>query len=112
MLRLRAATDLPIGVGIGISNPAQAREASRIADVTIVGSALIRSIDTTQDPRQQADAAANLARLLKAGLRRSATPQSAAWLAHCLGLRHPRPTPSTHAPPWRKPSRPRRPHAT
>ncbi|MGW6145599.1 tryptophan synthase subunit alpha [Streptomyces sp. NPDC055140] len=68
--RLRAATDLPIGVGIGISTPAQAQEVSRISDVTIVGSALIRSIDAAEGPWQQAEAAVDLARSLAAGLRR------------------------------------------
>ncbi|MFI6277979.1 tryptophan synthase subunit alpha [Streptomyces sp. NPDC050988] len=76
--RLRAATDLPIGVGIGISNPAQAQEASRIADVTIVGSALLRAIDAAQGPRQQPEAAADFARALTAGLRRPGTPRAAA----------------------------------
>ncbi|MET8816529.1 tryptophan synthase subunit alpha [Streptomyces sp. NPDC004549] len=76
--RLRAATDLPIGVGIGISTPAQAREVSRIADVTIVGSALIRTIDAANGPQQQADATVNLARTLAAGLPRSNTPRAAA----------------------------------
>jgi tryptophan synthase alpha chain len=76
--RLRAATDLPIGVGIGISTPAQAQEVSRIADVTIVGSALIRTMDAAHGPRQQADATVNLARTLSAGLRRPDTPRAAA----------------------------------
>ncbi|MDF3303198.1 tryptophan synthase subunit alpha [Streptomyces tropicalis] len=76
--RLRAASDLPIGVGIGISTPAQAQEVSRIADVTIVGSALIRTMEATHGPRQQADAVASLARTLTAGLHRPDTPQAAA----------------------------------
>jgi len=41
--RLRAATDLPICVGFGISTPAQAREAGRLADGVVVGSALVRA---------------------------------------------------------------------
>ncbi|MFE1384370.1 tryptophan synthase subunit alpha [Streptomyces sp. NPDC058740] len=64
--RLRTATDLPIGVGIGISTPAQAQAASRIADVTIVGSALIRAIDAAQGTCQQEGAAVDFARLLTA----------------------------------------------
>ncbi|MCX4681628.1 tryptophan synthase subunit alpha [Streptomyces sp. NBC_01433] len=76
--RLRAATDLPVGVGIGISTPAQAQEVSRIADVTIVGSALIRTMDAAHGPRQQADATVDLARALRAGLRRADPPRAAA----------------------------------
>ncbi|MCX4826368.1 tryptophan synthase subunit alpha [Streptomyces sp. NBC_01142] len=76
--RLRAATDLPIGVGIGISTPAQAPIVSRIADVTIVGSVLIRTMDAAHGPRQQADATVNLARTLSARLRRPDTPRAAA----------------------------------
>ncbi|MCQ1580417.1 tryptophan synthase subunit alpha [Streptomyces parvus] len=76
--RLRATTDLPIGVGIGISTPAQARAVSRIADVTIVGSALIRSIDAAQEPWQQAEAAFTFARTLTTGLHRPDTPHAAA----------------------------------
>ncbi|MFI5864748.1 tryptophan synthase subunit alpha [Streptomyces sp. NPDC051546] len=75
--RLRTATDLPIGVGIGISTPAQAQEVSRIADVTIVGSALIRAIDAAR-PTQQDEAAADFARALTAGLHHPDTPRAAA----------------------------------
>jgi tryptophan synthase alpha chain len=37
---LRAVTDLPIGVGFGISTPAQAGEVAGYADAVVVGSAL------------------------------------------------------------------------
>jgi len=37
---LRAVTDLPIGVGFGISSPAQAAEVARYADAVVVGSAI------------------------------------------------------------------------
>lgn len=37
---LRSVTDLPIGVGFGISTPAQAAEVARIADAVVVGSAI------------------------------------------------------------------------
>lgn len=39
--RAKAATDLPVLLGVGISTPAQAAEASRVADGVVVGSALI-----------------------------------------------------------------------
>jgi tryptophan synthase alpha chain len=39
--RAKAATDLPVLLGVGISTPEQAAEASRVADGVVVGSALI-----------------------------------------------------------------------
>lgn len=40
--RVRAATDLPVAVGFGISTPEQAAEAAAFADGVIVGSAVVR----------------------------------------------------------------------
>lgn len=42
--RVRAATDLPVCVGVGVSTPAQAAEACRVADGVVVGSALVRRL--------------------------------------------------------------------
>lgn len=42
--RARETTDLPIGVGLGVSNGAQAAEIARYADGVIVGSAFVRTI--------------------------------------------------------------------
>jgi tryptophan synthase alpha chain len=42
--RLKAVTDLPVLVGVGISNPEQAVEASAVADGVVVGSALVRRL--------------------------------------------------------------------
>ena len=42
--RIRAATDLPVCVGVGISTPEQAVEACRVADGVVVGSALVRRL--------------------------------------------------------------------
>jgi tryptophan synthase alpha chain len=39
--RVRAATALPLAVGFGISTPAQAVAAARVADGVVVGSALV-----------------------------------------------------------------------
>jgi tryptophan synthase alpha chain len=41
--RLRSATDLPICVGFGVSEPAQARAAAEVADGVVVGSAIVRA---------------------------------------------------------------------
>lgn len=42
--RLRAVTDLPVCVGIGISTPEQAIEVCRDADGVVIGSALVRRL--------------------------------------------------------------------
>jgi tryptophan synthase alpha chain len=39
--RAKAATDLPVLLGVGISTPEQAADASQVADGVVVGSALI-----------------------------------------------------------------------
>lgn len=43
--RLRSATDLPICVGFGISQPHQAAAVARLADGVVVGSAIVRACD-------------------------------------------------------------------
>ena len=42
--RLKAATDKPVLIGIGVSDAAQAAEASAVADGVVVGSALVRRL--------------------------------------------------------------------
>jgi tryptophan synthase alpha chain len=42
--RLKAVTDLPVIVGIGVSNPEQAAEISRTADGVVVASAIVRRL--------------------------------------------------------------------
>ena len=42
--RAKAATDRPVLLGVGISTPAQAAEASQFADGVVVGSALVRRL--------------------------------------------------------------------
>jgi tryptophan synthase alpha chain len=60
--RLRNATSLPICVGFGVSNPAQARAVSSLADGVIVGTAVVRAAD------QGSDAVLELTRSLRAAL--------------------------------------------
>ena len=64
--RLRAVTDLPVGVGLGVSNGAQAAEVAAFADGVIVGSALVRCLldapTSTGVDRRCAALAADLAR--------------------------------------------------
>lgn len=42
--RLKAVTDLPVLVGVGISTPAQAVEVCEVADGVVVGSAVVRKV--------------------------------------------------------------------
>ncbi|MGP3750002.1 tryptophan synthase subunit alpha [Streptomyces sp. IBSNAI001] len=67
--RLRAVTAVPVGVGIGVSTPDQAAIVSTFADAVIVGSALIRRLQTAPGPAG-VRAAASLARDLADGVRR------------------------------------------
>lgn len=48
--RTRVVTDKPIGVGLGVSNGAQAHDVAQFADAVIVGSAFVRCLlDTDRD---------------------------------------------------------------
>ena len=50
--RLKAATDLPVLLGVGLSTPEQAVEASSVSDGVIVGSALVRRLLEGGGPEQ------------------------------------------------------------
>lgn len=68
--RTRAVTDLPIGVGLGISNGAQAAEVARYADAVIVGSAFVRTLlDAGSDKAAGLAALRALTEDLAAGVR-------------------------------------------
>ena len=64
--RTRAVTDLPLCVGLGVSNRAQAAEVARYADGVIVGSALVRALDEG-GPRAVGRLAAELAAGVREG---------------------------------------------
>ena len=69
--RARATTDLPIGVGLGVSNGDQAAEIASYADGVIVGSAFVRTI--LDHPGDEAAGLASLRALteeLAGGVRR------------------------------------------
>jgi tryptophan synthase alpha chain len=42
--RLKAITDVPVLVGVGVSNAAQAREAVRVADGVVQGASVVRRL--------------------------------------------------------------------
>ena len=48
--RLKAITDLPVLVGVGVSTPAQAIEATSVADGVVVGSAVVRRLMGADGP--------------------------------------------------------------
>lgn len=62
--RLKAATDKPVLLGVGVSTPAQAAEAATDADGVIVGTALVRRLLEGAGP----DGAAAFVAELRAGL--------------------------------------------
>jgi tryptophan synthase alpha chain len=66
---LRQRTDLPIGVGFGISSPAQARQVTDWgADAAIVGSAFVKRLAQADNPAAGVESVAQLCRELKAAL--------------------------------------------
>jgi tryptophan synthase alpha chain len=66
--RTKAATGLPVCVGLGVSNPVQAAEVARFADGVIVGSAFVRRLLDAPTPAQGIDDVRELARSLKEGV--------------------------------------------
>lgn len=61
---LRAITDLPVCVGIGVSTPAQAVEVCREADGVVVGSALVRRLIDGEGPEGAARFVAEMRKAL------------------------------------------------
>ncbi|MFQ6046187.1 MAG: tryptophan synthase subunit alpha [Gemmatimonadales bacterium] len=51
--RVRAATELPVAVGFGIATGEQARQAARVADGVVVGSALVRRLGESLDSARE-----------------------------------------------------------
>ena len=69
--RVREATDLPVGVGLGVSDGDQAAEVARYADGVIVGSAFVRKVlDAGGDARRALDDLRVLTEDLAGGVRR------------------------------------------
>ncbi|MEP6695689.1 MAG: tryptophan synthase subunit alpha [Pseudonocardiales bacterium] len=69
--RVRAATDLPVGVGLGVSNGDQAAEVAGFADAVIVGSAFVRCLLDAQSETDGLQALRDLNADLAAGVRRA-----------------------------------------
>src|SRR3954447_21780789 len=70
--RTRALTDLPVAVGLGVSNGDQAAEVAGFADGVIVGSAFVRRLlDAGSDRAAGLESLAELTRDLADGVRRA-----------------------------------------
>jgi tryptophan synthase alpha chain len=69
--RTRRTTDLPVGVGLGVSNGDQAAEVASYADGVIVGSAFVRALLDQDDRATGLRALAALTEDLAAGVRRA-----------------------------------------
>jgi tryptophan synthase alpha chain len=68
--RVRAVSDLPVGVGLGVSTGDQAAEVAGYADGVIVGSAFVRAVLDADSDAAAARAVAALAAELADGVRR------------------------------------------
>jgi tryptophan synthase alpha chain len=68
--RIREHTSLPVAVGLGVSNGAQAREVAGFADGVIVGSAYVRRLTEAPDSGAAVAAVRELTADLAAGVRR------------------------------------------
>ncbi len=69
--RMRAVTDLPLAAGFGISTPEQAGVVAKLADGVVVGSALVRLIETQPSDAQ----VESFARELRRGMDRRGIDQ-------------------------------------
>jgi tryptophan synthase alpha chain len=67
---IRAYTNLPAAVGLGVSNGAQARQVAGFADGVIVGSAFVRRIAEADGPAAAVTAVRELTTDLAQGVRR------------------------------------------
>jgi tryptophan synthase alpha chain len=67
--KLKSMTDRPVAVGFGISTPEEAKEMAQAADGIIVGSALVKIIDTAQNDPTYLSRLSGLVSSLKAAIR-------------------------------------------
>ncbi len=70
--RIREHTDLPVAVGLGVSDGAQAAQVAAFADGVIVGSAFVRRLLDAPDAPRGIQAITDLTTELAAGVRRPA----------------------------------------
>ena len=68
ILKIRKFTDLPIGVGFGISDKKQAKKVSLWSDAVIVGSALVKIIEEKQNSKYLLPSVASFIHELREGI--------------------------------------------
>jgi tryptophan synthase alpha chain len=66
VVRVRAATGLPVAVGFGIKTPERAAAVARVADAVVVGSALVDIVGTAPNENVTSDVLSKAAALAKA----------------------------------------------
>ena len=69
--RIKAATDVPVVLGVGISGPESAAAAAEVADGVIVGSALVRRVLDAGSPADAASELSTAVARLAAAMHRS-----------------------------------------
>jgi tryptophan synthase alpha chain len=69
--RIRKVSQLPVAVGLGVSNADQAKQVAQFADGVIVGSAFIKLVLESTSDFEAVERVTTLARELAAGVRRS-----------------------------------------
>lgn len=74
--KIRKVADAPIAVGFGVATPEDAARVSRYADGVIVGSAVVRLIESCREDRDRVSTVAAFVRALKEAMR-SAEPSAA-----------------------------------
>lgn len=67
--KIRKITKLPIAVGFGITNPAQAKEIGKMADGIVIGSAVVKMIDENRNNPELIKVVAGYVREIKQAMR-------------------------------------------
>ena len=75
--RVRAVSDLPVAVGFGISTPEQVRSVWRFADAAVVGSAIVREIESLDNSPELVKRVGDFARSLIAPIHGSSASSPA-----------------------------------
>lgn len=74
---IRDRSDLPVAVGFGISTPDQAEAVAAVADAVVIGSALVRQLDSVDSAQKAAQVIAEYVGGIRAALDRSAGSMAA-----------------------------------
>jgi tryptophan synthase alpha chain len=65
---IRSVSDLPVGLGFGISTPEHARQAGEVADAVIVGSAFVRIVEEAGSMEEGAQQLESMVRAMRRSL--------------------------------------------